>query len=125
MNEQAIHLHDSGVRRLEAKARGWLRWILDYTFHVKRQDGSTDKTAMAWRSFQTTANAAVITGLIYIINLITGMHESNPRLEKRIAEVEEKVDDLTREIRYVKGFVKGLDIFEPKVDNHPMQKEAK
>jgi hypothetical protein len=119
MSEQVIQLHDSGVRRLKAKARGWLRWFLDYTFHVKRQDGSTDKTAVAWRGFQTTANAAMITGLIYIINLITGMHDNTPitRLEKRMTDVEEKMDDLTREVRYVKGFMKGLDVFEPKVEN--------
>jgi hypothetical protein len=77
MNEQAIDLNDSGVRRLKAKARGWVRWFLDYTFHVRRQDGSTDKTAMAWRGFQTTANAAIITGLIYIIKLMTGMHDNS------------------------------------------------
>lgn len=110
-NEQAIALQDSGVRRLKAKARGWVRWFLDYTFHVKRQDGSMDKTAMAWR-------AAVTAALIYIINLNSVPHDGySPRLEKRLSELEEKVDDNSRELRYVKGFMKGLDSLEPKVEN--------
>lgn len=106
MNTTAeLSLSESGVRR---RVQGWVRWILDHTFNVRRHDGAKDKTVLAWRGAVTTALGAILYGVAYIImHFVDNGGIREPSVSQQLMEIQSSLQSVSFRLAKVEAFIDG------------------
>lgn len=112
MSENAITMHDSGIRGVKRRAGAWIKGLLPYVIPMAPRNNEKDKSMIAWRSFMT-AGVTLMTSLLTYISTHLGSSDANlqntmERIERRMGALELKVEAMNGKVEYVSAFVDGM-----------------